>query len=377
MGPVDSVCAQHGPQARSARGSRARRIVRGAVSRACVRIATTMGFCAGVAVVAAHQPVGLGIGLVACAVAAAALGRSTRVAWPIRWLSLLCGVWLFIAVGTAGPTAAWLPSTTAASWLVGLVGRSGVRRPRPGRIWLTSVAVGLVWTLSALWTVAGDPGADWFGAVVSHGPRTSTMVALTFDDGPNDSATIAIADLLAARGVRGSFFLIGTAAEARPDLVGALVARGELVGDHSYRHATNDWLDPGYPEAQRGQRSIARIAGHCPTLFRPPHGRHSPFTAAAVHAAAMRSVTWDVSAHDWDTNDPALIARRVLDRVRGGSIVLLHDGANGDPTADRTVLVRALPAILDGLAARGLEPVGLDQLLSVAPWATGCTAAAT
>jgi peptidoglycan/xylan/chitin deacetylase (PgdA/CDA1 family) len=77
----------------------------------------------------------------------------------------------------------------------------------------------------------------------------------------------------------------------------------------------------------------------------------------------MSTVTWNVSAGDWATDDPALVASRVLHRVRPGSIILLHDGLDGRTTADRSVVVAALPRILDGLKARGLEAVRLDDLL--------------
>ena len=74
-------------------------------------------------------------------------------------------------------------------------------------------------------------------------------------------------------------------------------------------------------------------------------------------------MTWSVSAGDWATNDPALVASRVLRRARPGSIILLHDGLDGRITADRSVVVAALPRILEGLKARGLTPVRLDDLL--------------
>ena len=72
---------------------------------------------------------------------------------------------------------------------------------------------------------------------------------------------------------------------------------------------------------------------------------------------------WDVSAGDWATTSEATVARRVLSRVRGGSIIDLHDGLDGKPQVDRSVIVRALPLILDGLRARHLRPVRLDELV--------------
>ena len=77
----------------------------------------------------------------------------------------------------------------------------------------------------------------------------------------------------------------------------------------------------------------------------------------------MHMVLWDDSAGDWATTNAQLIAKRILDKVHGGSIILLHDGLDGNPQANRTVLLRAMPLILAGLRAKGLQPVRLDKLL--------------
>jgi peptidoglycan/xylan/chitin deacetylase (PgdA/CDA1 family) len=82
----------------------------------------------------------------------------------------------------------------------------------------------------------------------------------------------------------------------------------------------------------------------------------------------MTCVTWDVAVGDWKLDDAQEIARRVLDAIRPGSIVLLHDGHEGDVTGDRQAIVDALPVILEGLKQNSLQPVGLDVLLERAPY---------
>ena len=82
----------------------------------------------------------------------------------------------------------------------------------------------------------------------------------------------------------------------------------------------------------------------------------------------MKMVLWNDSAHDWDETNPRTIARRIVERAKPGSIILLHDGLDGHPTVDRSVLVRALPLILDGLRAKHLAVVGLDKLLHTPAW---------
>ena len=254
-----------------------------------------------------------------------------------------------------------------------LLARALAGRPR-GRSVLWRLALGglgLALTVGAglgLWVGAHDPRVRWFGPVDVHGPRRGHEVALTFDDGPDPRWTARVAAILdghGADGVDGTFFLVGEALDRWPDVARGLDAGGHLLANHSYHHDSWRWLDPRYPELERTQQAFRRRLGRCPALFRPPHGQRTPFVLDRADDAGLRTVTWDVSAEDWSDRDGARVARRILDGVRPGSIVLLHDGIDGrgDASVDRDVLLEALPLILDGLDQRGLTPVRLDELL--------------
>ena len=225
------------------------------------------------------------------------------------------------------------------------------------------VAVVLTAGGAVAWQGANTHTGAWFGHQVSHGPRNDDRVALTFDDGPNSTATLPILDILDARGLKGTFFVVGRAVAARPDLGRALVARGHLVGNHSWRHDSKGWLDPRYPELARTQRAVDRDLGVCPAFYRAPHGQHTPLLTRVVHRHGLTMIGWDVSAGDWKARSAANLADNIVAKARPGSIVDLHDGLDGRVDANRTVLVAALPRILDGLAAKGLRPVRLDELL--------------
>ena len=153
------------------------------------------------------------------------------------------------------------------------------------------------------------------------------------------------------------------AVDAEPKITRALYDDGQLLGNHSYHHDQWRWLDPRYPELQRTQDAFRRAIGTCPVLYRPPHGDRTPFIAHVVNDHHMRMILWDDSASDWAVKDPGTIARRILNGVRPGSIIVLHDGLNGNPLANRRALVQALPLILTGLRARHLHAVRLDQLI--------------
>ena len=215
---------------------------------------------------------------------------------------------------------------------------------------------------------AETPRATWFGGGIVHGPVSGGQVALTFDDGPNAGATEKIMAILDERGVKGTFFQVGKAIDADPQITRALYEDGHLLGNHSYHHDQWRWLDPRYPELERTQAAFRRAIGTCPVLYRPPHGDRTPFLAHVVRDHHMRMVLWSASAGDWATNDAQLVARRILAGARPGAILLLHDGLDGKPTADREVLVKALPVILDGLRDKGLSAVRLDRLLGTADY---------
>lgn len=259
-------------------------------------------------------------------------------------------------------------AVSASAALVARGPQGGVMRG--GRV----LAVGgpIIALVTAAYIGATTPSVTWFGSLVHHGPRSSDEVAITFDDGPNPPYTLQISGILDRYGVKGTFFTVGKALDARPDVSKALLDDGQLLGNHSYNHDAFRWLDPRYPELDETQDAFKRTLGVCPALYRPPHGSHTPFMAKVVEDHGMRTVTWDVSAADWATSDGALVAKRVLDKTKSGSIILLHDGIDGNIGADRSVILSALPLILDGLRERGLKPVTLDKLLGVSGYLDSC-----
>jgi len=337
----------------------------------------------------------LGGGIVAVAAWLLAQVSYPAAGWIVA-VSLGLGTAFTYRAAGAGPLPTLLPPALVAAGLASLYAAAGrgpamgagaafvamsavvtvsTVGPRPRSTFLAA-GLGLATTSLILVTAgyvgATTPRARWFGALTSHGPRNSNLVALTFDDGPDDPYTLQIRDILDARGVKATFFTVGKALDARPDIAKALLSDGHLLANHSYRHDAVRWLDPRYHELQAAQDAFRRNLGVCPAFFRPPHGTHTPFMARVVGDHGMRMVTWDVSGADWATDDGQQVARRVLENVKPGSIILLHDGIDGSVSADRSVLLTALPLILDGLEARGLKPVTLDRLLGVPGYVEQC-----
>jgi peptidoglycan-N-acetylglucosamine deacetylase len=218
---------------------------------------------------------------------------------------------------------------------------------------------------------ASTVSAQWFGGGVTHGPRNSGQVAITFDDDPTTNVTPQLMRILDAAHVHATFFIVGQGLVEAPQVVRTLYSHGHLVANHSYHHDGWRWLDPRYPELERTQVAFQREIGACPAWFRPPHGDRTPFMARVVRKHGMRMAMWDVSDGDRRKETARDIVRRVLRNARSGSIINLRNGIDGAPAADKDVLVEALPGILEGLRAKHLAPVRLNELIG-GPAYTSC-----
>jgi peptidoglycan-N-acetylglucosamine deacetylase len=230
----------------------------------------------------------------------------------------------------------------------------------------------LGWALLALVTYAallfgGVLVLPWrvFADAIVSGPSGARGVALTFDDGPHPRWTPAVLDVLAARGARATFFVVGCKAEAHPEVVRQILERGHGVELHSYAH---DRLFALRREArvradlERGMAVLQRVTGRRPRFFRPPIGHTNPAIARVSADLDLAIVGWSARGLDGLPGArPDMVAARVREGLRDGAIVLLHDApeqGDAEPPA-----VRALPIVLDAIAARGLDVVPLEALV--------------
>ena len=212
-------------------------------------------------------------------------------------------------------------------------------------------------------------GSGWFIATVSRGPRDGDAVALTFDDGPDPEVTPAVLDELKRHGARATFFVIGKTLSAHPELGRRIVAEGHVLANHSWQHSylqhfrLHAWQTA---EIDRAEHAIEAVSGRPSTrLYRPPVGMKTGDHARAIGALGLEVIAWSVHSRDTVDPDPASMARRVLRRIRGGDIVLLHDGDR--VPGRRRSCPEAVRLILDGLRAKGLRAVTVPELLGRTP----------
>jgi peptidoglycan/xylan/chitin deacetylase (PgdA/CDA1 family) len=215
------------------------------------------------------------------------------------------------------------------------------------------------------------PSAEIFGPTIRHTGDART-IALTFDDGPNPTVTPGLLDLLDRHSARATFFLIGAHVRAFPDLTRKIAQCGHTIGNHTDTHPALPFISARRitDELARCDEAIDRAIGATPhpterrarRWMRPPYGFRSPLLDGVVqrrHGAGV--VMWSRLARDWKPQPAESVTRR-LHRVRGGDIVLLHDGDHQVSNGDRQHTVEALKIWIPRWKDAGLRFVALDEI---------------
>lgn len=189
--------------------------------------------------------------------------------------------------------------------------------------------------------------------------------ALTFDDGPNARETPRLLEILARHGARATFFMLRRPIDRHPSLVREVRAAGHELAAHGDWHVPLFLLPP--PQLAREFRAagdaLERVTGERPVHYRPPFGFMLPSQANFARRFGLEPVLGDVYPEDPQRPGVDRLMHRMLPRVRGGSIVILHDGsAWGD--ADRSQTLEAVDRLMDWAAARGLRAVPVRELVA-------------
>ena len=179
------------------------------------------------------------------------------------------------------------------------------------------------------------------------------MVALTFDDGPQPSVGNRIMDCLAQYGGKATFFMVSERVGSYKTEVQRMVAEGHEVANHTMNHKYLQKLGAAQIQAQvnNGNDAIQAACGVRPTLLRLPGGNHN---ATVLANAGMPMIQWNVDTLDWKTRNADKTVAAVLNHVKDGDIILMHElyGATGD----------AVARIVPELHKRGFQMVTVSQM---------------
>jgi len=205
--------------------------------------------------------------------------------------------------------------------------------------------------------------------IIRHGTYHFKYVALTFDDGPDPAYTPEILDILKEKEVRATFFLVGEKAKSYPEIAKRIIEEGHSIGNHTYSHKSLIPLSTTktYEEIKEAEAAIEEATGVKPTLFRPPRGVYSSYARKLLREEGYTLVLWDLSAVDWAELAPKKIVANVINKVKPGSIILLHDSGDliTSKGGNRKSTVKALPEIIDQLREQGYHFVTVDQLIFI------------
>ena len=190
------------------------------------------------------------------------------------------------------------------------------------------------------------------------------LVALTFDDGPEDYYTGMILDILKEKGVPATFFVMGEKANQFPEMMQRIVHEGHSFGNHTWSHPnlSKSWSADVRKEIQSTQQALKKVVGYQSDLFRPPYGAITKADQLVLSGIGMRGIGWSVDTLDWSGMSADRILEIVRRQIAPGGIVLQHNFQAGR-LLDGTV--EALPKMIDELQAQGYTFVTIQTLLDL------------
>lgn len=229
--------------------------------------------------------------------------------------------------------------------------------------WSKMLASGLIAAylllLCCLWLADGaqktEPdGLQETAAMQTQEKAEPKKIALTFDDGPHPVYTPMLLEGLKERGVKVTFFLMGSAVENYPEIVEEIAKDGHLIGNHTFHHVSLEHADENLIETEvvSANELIEEVSGQYPQFIRPPFGQCGDLIESET---GMICVLWNIDPLDWCTPDAATVVQRVVAKARENGIILMHDQYKTSVTAAFT--------IIDELQKEGYEFVTVDEIL--------------
>lgn len=191
-------------------------------------------------------------------------------------------------------------------------------------------------------------------------PAKEKVIALSFDDGPDPQYTVPILKTLSEKDARATFFVVGDNASRYPDIIHQMVRQGNEVANHTWSHPEMDTVPPTelISQVDTTSRLINELTGKDNHFFRPPKGVLNDDSKELLAKAGYTTIMWSICIENKKAETPEKMAQRVLDQIKPGQIILLHDGR-----LDRTKTVKALPLLLNGLKQKGYKAVTVGELM--------------
>jgi peptidoglycan/xylan/chitin deacetylase (PgdA/CDA1 family) len=217
----------------------------------------------------------------------------------------------------------------------------------------------LIPLLLAACNQAPNTAKDYGGCLIWHGDLSGKNIYLTFDDGPSSEATTQILDILKEHNVKATFFVLGKKAKKHPEIIKRIHAEGHDIGNHTFKHVggQNVTGEIAEKEISNTDKAVKAACGVSPKFFRPPFGFFNYRYFAVAEQLGYKSILWTIDVGDWNKISSTEIEARLVPKVKGGYIILLHDGGE-----NREPLIDALPVIIEKLKAKGFKFEKLSKI---------------
>jgi peptidoglycan/xylan/chitin deacetylase (PgdA/CDA1 family) len=208
------------------------------------------------------------------------------------------------------------------------------------------------------------PTGQWFGRTFAAGMHGRKQIALTYDDGPNDPHTLKLLEVLARHNVQATFFMIGRYVQQRPDIARAVAEAGHVVGNHTFTHPLLVFKSEAQTRTELldCRSALQDAIGEHSKLFRPPFGGRRPATLRIARELGLQTVMWNVTGYDWNAPSAAVIEKKVARQMRGGDVILLHDGGHRALGAERAQTVVATDNLIQRYRDQGYEFVTVKEM---------------
>jgi peptidoglycan/xylan/chitin deacetylase (PgdA/CDA1 family) len=234
---------------------------------------------------------------------------------------------------------------------------------RFGIAWYVYVIMAFVY-LNVLFYGCYYVGSNFFIKIVCSIKTDKKVIALSFDDGPDNTNTPQIVNLLAQNGITATFFCIGNKIADSKELLVQIDKEGHIIGNHSFSH--HFWFDMFSKKEMSADMAmmddaVVQTIGKTPKLFRPPYGVTNPNLKNAIIAGNYTPVGWSARSLDTVAKDPQKLLQKVVAKIKPGAIFLFHDTSN--------VMLAILPDFIKHVKSSGYEIIRLDKMLNLQAYA--------
>lgn len=187
-----------------------------------------------------------------------------------------------------------------------------------------------------------------------------SYIAMTFDDGPHAQLTPKLLDMLKARGIKATFYVVGQNVAQYPDIAKRIVAEGHEIANHSWNHPalTKLGAEGVRKQIENTNAAIVSATGTKPTTMRPPYGAtNASLNKKLDEQYGLKVVLWSVDPLDWKYRNSSRVATQLIQGAHPGAIMLAHD--------IHATTVNAMPEVFDALLAKGYKFVTVSELIAM------------